>query len=257
MASHRTLMDDIVDVFESERHRSGLVELSSGVLEEFMSDSPDDAGVVSPQDVVAPPREAPTIASADLASMSLGELLAAARSCVSCPLHQERKNLVFGAGAPDADLMFIGEGPGRDEDEIGVPFVGEAGQLLTRMINAMTFQRSEVYIANIVKCRPPRNRNPEDSEAAACLPFLLRQIELISPKVIVLLGAVPLKYLLGKTGVTKLRGNWMEFSGIRVMPTFHPAYLLRNPSAKAAVWQDLQKVMALFGKTPKPKIEKR
>ena len=266
MTSQRTLMDDIAEAFENERRSGGLAEMPPDVLKEFMSDLPAGGGSSKPQGGLATsqtpqassrtPQE-PQAAPMDLSGMSMDELLAAARACAACPLREGRKNLVFGAGDPNADLMFIGEGPGREEDEQGVPFVGEAGQLLTKMINAMTFQRSEVYIANIVKCRPPHNRNPEEVEAKACLQFLFRQIELISPKVIVLLGAVPLRYLLGKTGVTRLRGNWLEFRGIRVMPTFHPAYLLRNPSAKASVWQDLQKVMAVFGKTPAQKIEKR
>ena len=144
--------------------------------------------------------------------------------------------------------MFIGEGPGADEDAQGIPFVGRAGELLTKMIKAMTFDRSEVYIANIVKCRPPENRNPSDEEAEVCIPFLKRQIELVNPKVIVLLGAVPLKYLMGKTGISRMRGTWMEYKGIQVMPTYHPAYLLRNPGAKKDVWQDLQEVMSVLGR---------
>ncbi|MCK5843250.1 MAG: uracil-DNA glycosylase [Victivallales bacterium] len=192
------------------------------------------------------------IPPATLAAMDINALLAAARGCRGCPLHANRRNLVFGAGSPDADLMFIGEGPGREEDRQGVPFVGEAGQLLTKMINAMCFSRSEVYIANIVKCRPPNNRAPDDDEADACLPFLRRQIELVRPKVIVLLGAVALKYLMGVGGITRARGKWLNYNGIKAMPTFHPAYLLRNPQAKKDVWEDLQKVMALFGKTRSP-----
>ena len=159
--------------------------------------------------------------------------------------------MVFGEGNRNADLMFIGEGPGADEDEQGRPFVGRAGQLLTRMIAAMQFDRfKEVYIANIVKCRPPGNRNPEPQEAAACIDYLKRQIELVQPKVIVLLGAVPLFYLMNMKGITRIRGNWLEYHGIQVMPTLHPAYLLRNANHKIYVWQDLQKVMKVFGKSP-------
>ena len=168
--------------------------------------------------------------------------------CEKCRLCQTRTNVVLGEGDLHAPLMFIGEGPGADEDAQGIPFVGRAGELLTKMIKAMKYDRSEVYIANIVKCRPPENRNPSDDEAAACIPFLKRQIELVQPKAIVLLGAVPVKYLMGKTGITRLRGNWMEYEGIKVMPTYHPAYLLRNPAAKADVWKDLQQVMAYLGK---------
>ena len=156
--------------------------------------------------------------------------------------------MVFGEGNPHAELMFIGEGPGMDEDKQGRPFVGAAGQLLDKMIIAMQYKREDVYIANIVKCRPPDNRNPEEDEAAQCLPYLKRQIELVSPKVIVVLGAVPLLRLLGKTGIMKLRGQWDEYNGIKVMPTFHPAFLLRSPEAKKDVWRDLQQVMQFLGK---------
>ncbi len=176
-------------------------------------------------------------------------LSAEVSSCRKCPLHAARTHVVFGEGNPDAELMFIGEGPGADEDRLGRPFVGRAGELLTKMIHAMQFNREEVYIANIVKCRPPNNRVPEESEAALCMPYLERQIELVNPRVMVLLGATPVKYITGLTGITKLRGRWLEYRGIKVMPTFHPAYLLRNPPAKAPVWQDLQMVMKEFGKT--------
>ena len=197
---------------------------------------------------VEPP--VPVVDPATFPSMDMQALQEAAHNCSRCDLHKNRKNVVFGIGNIHADLMFIGEGPGRDEDLQGVPFVGDAGQLLTKMINAMQFSRSDVYIANIVKCRPPKNRNPEDNEAEACMLFLQRQIELIAPKVIVVLGAVPLKYLLNKTGITKHRGLWDAYKGIQVMPTFHPAYLLRTPSAKKQTWEDLQKVMQVLGKTP-------
>jgi len=183
-----------------------------------------------------------------LTGLDLAGLENVAQGCRKCPLGKTRTNLVFGEGSPDADLMFIGEGPGYYEDQQGRPFVGRAGDLLTKMINAMQFAREEVYIGNIVKCRPPDNRNPEPGEAEACLPFLRRQIELINPKVIVLLGSVPLKYLLNKNGISRLRGTWLEYEGRRVMPTYHPAYLLRNPSSKRDAWNDLQMVMNVFGK---------
>lgn len=185
-------------------------------------------------------------------------LRAAAMSCRKCPLCSKRKNVVFGAGNPAADLMFIGEGPGQSEDEQGVPFVGRAGELLTRMIAAMGFDRQkDVYIANIIKCRPPGNRNPEENEAEACMPYLERQIELVKPKVIVLLGAVPLLYLLRMRGIMRLHGVWQDYKGIRTMPTFHPAYLLRSPDKKAEAWSDLQIVMREFGHTPPPPRRKR
>ena len=175
-------------------------------------------------------------------------------SCRKCGLGKTRTNMVFADGNPHAELMFIGEGPGADEDATGVPFVGRAGELLSRMIAAMTFDRAtETCIANIVKCRPPGNRNPADDEAAACIPYLKRQIALVNPKVIVLLGAVPLLYLFNLKGIMKLRGLWLEYEGIPVMPTYHPAFLLRNPPAKKDAWADLQAVMAVFGRKPAPR----
>lgn len=165
--------------------------------------------------------------------------------CMLCRLGQWRKNIVFGEGNRGAELMFVGEGPGAQEDRTGRPFVGDAGQLLTKMIVAMGYKREDVYIANVVKCRPPDNRNPFLDEAEICVKFLQRQIKLINPKIIVCLGGVAVKYFLGvQTGITKLRGNFQEYNGIKVMPTFHPAYLLRNPGGKRDVWNDLQLVMA-------------
>jgi len=173
----------------------------------------------------------------------LDHLAAAIADCHLCPLHAGRTQVVFGDGNPDADLMFIGEAPGHDEDVQGIPFVGRAGQLLTRIINAIEFDRSEVYIANINKCRPPNNRAPVPDEMARCVPFLLKQIEIIEPKVICLLGATAVRGLLGiREGITRLRGRFIEWRGILVMPTYHPAYLLRNPAGKRDVWEDVQKV---------------
>ena len=163
--------------------------------------------------------------------------------CQLCPLAKGRRHVVFGAGDPDADLMFVGEAPGRDEDIQGVPFVGRAGQLLTKIIEAIDMTRQTVYIANIGKCRPPNNRAPLPDEMQACLPFLLRQIDIIQPKIICLLGATAVRGLLDvKTGITKLRGRFIDWDGIRVMPTYHPAYLLRNPAAKRDVWEDMKLV---------------
>jgi DNA polymerase len=144
--------------------------------------------------------------------------------------------------------MFIGEAPGTEEDQAGRPFVGAAGRLLDRMIAAMQFRRDEVYIANVVKCRPPRNRVPTAGEGEACMPYLARQIELVRPEVIVLLGATPLQHVLGLQGVTRLRGTWQDYKGIPVMPTFHPAFLLRYEPRKKEVWADLQDVMRRLGK---------
>jgi len=171
-------------------------------------------------------------------------------ACTRCRLAQTRTHVVFGEGDVHAPLMFVGEGPGAEEDATGRPFVGEAGQLLTKMIAAMRFRREEVYIANVVKCRPPGNRVPEDDEAAECLGYLRKQIELVKPAVIVLLGATALRFLLQKNGIRRCRGVWHEYRGIPVMPTYHPAYLLRQASAKRDVWNDLKMVMAKLGKTP-------
>jgi len=172
--------------------------------------------------------------------------------CTRCKLHKGRTKIVFGTGNPNADLMFVGEGPGRDEDLSGEPFVGRAGKLLTDMIKAMGLQRADVYIANVVKCRPPENRLPEKDEIATCSPFLMRQIDAIKPKVICTLGSCSAQTLLQTAqGISKLRGEWFDFRGTKLMPTYHPAYLLRNPAAKPEVWKDLQKVMAVLGLQPK------
>ena len=168
--------------------------------------------------------------------------------CTRCKLHRGRTKLVFGDGNPKAELVFVGEGPGRDEDAQGLPFVGRAGKLLTQMIEAMGLQRQDVYICNVVKCRPPENRTPEKDEVETCSPFLLRQLDAISPKVIVCLGSVAAQTLLETNrGISHFRGEWLDFRGRKLMATYHPAYLLRNPSAKGEVWKDLQKVMAVLG----------
>ena len=168
--------------------------------------------------------------------------------CTRCKLHSTRNKIVFGDGNPKAELVFVGEGPGADEDAQGLPFVGRAGKLLTQMIEAMGLQRKDVYICNVVKCRPPENRQPEEDEVSTCSPFLLRQIDTIAPKVIVCLGAVAAKTLLQTNrGISQFRGEWLEFRGRKLLATYHPAYLLRNPPAKSEVWKDLQKVMAVLG----------
>jgi uracil-DNA glycosylase len=170
-------------------------------------------------------------------------------ACTRCELCKTRKNTVPGQGSGTPEIMFIGEGPGADEDEQGLAFVGRAGQLLTRMIEAMGYQRDQVWIGNIVKCRPPNNRNPTAEEMNACLPYLREQIALLKPRVIVCLGAVAVKGLFDTTEtISRLRGNWMQFEGIDTMPTFHPAYLLRNPPAKRVVWDDLKAVLKKLDK---------
>ena len=169
-------------------------------------------------------------------------------ACTLCKLHTlGRKQVVFGVGNPDADLMFVGEAPGADEDQQGEPFVGRAGQLLTKIIEAIGMRRDEVYIANVIKCRPPGNRNPEGDEVEQCEPFLFRQIDAIKPKVIVALGKFAAQSLLKTTDpITRVRGRSFSYRGATLIPTFHPAYLLRNPSSKREVWEDMKKVRAIL-----------
>jgi uracil-DNA glycosylase len=209
----------------------------------------------APESESAPPSgerssdETPAIPLPLVTPTNAGETLALLRAeigdCTRCKLHSGRTNLVFGVGSPDAQLMFIGEGPGADEDLQGEPFVGRAGQLLTQIIKAMGFERDEVYIANVVKCRPPGNRNPEPDEIETCSPFLKAQIAAIQPAVIVALGKFAAQTLLGvETPISRLRGQFHQLGEIDVMPTFHPSYLLRNPGAKREVWDDMKMVMA-------------
>ena len=167
--------------------------------------------------------------------------------CTRCRLHEKRTQIVYGVGDPRAELMFVGEGPGADEDRQGEPFVGRAGQLLTKIIEAMGYPRGRVYIANVVKCRPPENRTPLPDEVATCSPFLFRQIAAIGPRVLVCLGTPAAQTVLGtRETITRLRGSFREINGVQVMPTFHPAYLLRNPAAKKDVWDDMKMVMAFL-----------
>jgi DNA polymerase len=204
---------------------------------------------------VDPENTASAVGEKPFASGSTG--LAAVREelgdCIRCKLHKGRKNIVFGEGNPDAALVFVGEGPGQEEDLQGRPFVGAAGQLLTDIIvKGMQLKREDVYICNIVKCRPPGNRNPEPDEVGACEPFLIKQLGAINPQIIIGLGNVAVKTLLmTKEGITSLRGNWKTYQGIPLMPTFHPAYLLRTPSDKKLVWEDIKKVLAALKKIEK------
>ncbi len=220
---------------------------------------PTETPSPAPPEVMSRPRSAPaTPPPVELfskfpgleATTSLAHLREFIGDCRRCKLWPMRTNLVFGVGNPKEELMFVGEAPGADEDTRGEPFVGRAGQLLTDIIErGMGMQRADVYICNVIKCRPPGNRNPEPDEVASCEPFLLRQIELVHPRVIVGLGTFAVQALLKvKTPISKLRGNWYELRGIRMMPTFHPAYLLRNPADKRLVWQDIQHVMKELGR---------
>jgi uracil-DNA glycosylase len=186
---------------------------------------------------------------------SQGEALAALRveigpQCTRCKLHTlGRRQVVFGVGNANADLMFVGEAPGGDEDVQGEPFVGRAGQLLTKIIEAIGMKRDDVYIANVIKCRPPQNRNPEPDEVEQCEPFLFRQIDLVKPKVIVALGKFAAQSLLKSTDpITRIRGREYKYRDAILMPTYHPAYLLRNPSAKREVWDDMKRVRAILTK---------
>ncbi|HEX9407102.1 MAG TPA: uracil-DNA glycosylase [Thermoanaerobaculia bacterium] len=175
----------------------------------------------------------------------LAELQAIVTACEKCRLAKTRTQVVYGVGSPNADLMFIGEAPGRDEDIQGEPFVGRAGQLLTDIIKAMKLTRDDVYIANVIKCRPPENRNPEQDELDMCRPYIRQQVEIIQPKVIVTLGRFALQSLTEKGfAISSVRGQWLDYNGVKVMPTYHPAYLLRNPAAKKEVWADMKKVMS-------------
>ncbi len=200
--------------------------------------------VTTPSTVETPPDPVPGVSCG-----SLDDLRGDIGDCRRCKLAPHRTNLVFGVGNPHARLVFVGEAPGRDEDLKGEPFVGRAGQLLTEIITkGMKLRREDVYIANVIKCRPPENRNPEPDEVASCEPFLLRQLELIGPEVIVALGKFAAQTLLrSKTPITQLRGRWYDYHGIKLMPTFHPAYLLRNPGDKRLVWEDIQQVMRALG----------
>ena len=211
------------------------------------------AGEGGPVMVSLPPTPAPfspspspstSIPMGKLPIVSLDDVRARMGECTLCKLHKGRHTIVFGVGNPEARLMFVGEAPGEDEDLKGEPFVGKAGQLLTKMIEAMGLRREDVYICNTVKCRPPNNRNPEPDELAACEPFLKGQLASVKPEVIVTLGKFAAQALLREqTPITRLRGQWREYEGIPVMPTFHPAYLLRSPQEKTKVWEDLQSVM--------------
>ena len=205
--------------------------------------------VPAPPKIVLPaPKSGLFDASEKISGDSLLKIRDDIGDCTRCKLHKGRNKIVFADGNPKAKLIFVGEGPGRDEDMQGLPFVGRAGKLLTSMIEAMGLQRQDVYICNVVKCRPPENRLPEPDEIKTCSPFLMRQLEVVDPKVIVALGACAAQTLLQTTrGISHFRGQWQEFRGRKLMATYHPAYLLRNPPAKADVWKDLQMVMAELG----------
>jgi len=274
MNQEKTFYDNLVECLKHQQKKSSRTVVDSEVLKVFFSTSTKlkntkaaphiTKATSSPSSTVTEHRITPinppefghkqTPESCPIEELSLDELRIMAVNCRRCGLCDNRNNVVFGEGDPHAKLMFIGEGPGADEDAQGRPFVGAAGQLLTRMISAMQYRREEVYITNIVKCRPPGNRTPVPSEANSCMPYLRRQIELINPKVIVLLGGTPLLHILNLTGITRRRGQWGEYNKIPVMPTFHPSYVLRfqntvnERNIKSLVWSDLKTVMQFLGK---------
>ena len=219
--------------------------------------SPAKPAPLSAPPAAAAPAPVPRVAPLDPEEKKrrLDVLAETVRGCTRCALHSARTQTVFARGTGAVGLCFVGEGPGADEDAQGFPFVGKAGQLLDKMIEAMGFSRDDVYVCNIVKCRPPENRKPEPEEMAACMPYLKEQLELLAPEVIVALGATAVQGLFGTSeGITRLRGRWKLYGGrVPVMPTFHPAYLLRTPSAKREVWEDLQAVLRQMGRPLPPK----
>jgi len=208
--------------------------------------------VAEPMASLEPAPVAASAPPADAAEkhLRLQQLAAAAATCTACVLHEKRRQAVFARGSESAELAFVGEGPGQEEDRQGLPFVGPAGQLLDRMIAAMGYGRDEVYVCNIVKCRPPENRTPRPEEAIACARFLVPQLELIAPKLIVALGRCAAENLGVAQAGAPWRGRWGSWRGIPVMPTYHPAYLLRTPEHKRVVWADLQLAMTRLGRTP-------
>jgi DNA polymerase len=219
---------------------------------------PKESLPVGPAPIVAPPPvRAPVAAPLDPEEKRrrLAVLAETVKGCTRCALHAGRTQTVFARGDGSSGLCFVGEGPGADEDEQGFPFVGKAGQLLDKMIGAMGFSRDEVYVCNIVKCRPPDNRKPAPEEMAACMPYLVEQLSILQPQVIVALGATAVQGLFGTSeGITRLRGRWKLYQGeVPVMPTFHPAFLLRDQSKKKEVWDDLQAVLRQLGRAVPPR----
>jgi uracil-DNA glycosylase family 4 len=219
---------------------------------------PHAARPVAPAPIVAPPpvrAVGPTPLDAEEQRRRLAVLSDSIKGCTKCALHAGRTQTVFARGSGASGLCFVGEGPGADEDQQGFPFVGKAGQLLDKMIGAMGFTRDEVYVCNIVKCRPPNNRKPEPEEMTTCMPYLVEQLAILQPQVIVALGATAVQGLFGTNeGITRLRGRWKLYQGqVPVMPTFHPAFLLRDPERKKEVWDDLQAVLRQMGRTVPPR----
>lgn len=252
----RTTMTAMSDPIESLTNTARqLLEIDQLLGGQFIPSAVNSLPEVKPpgQPVRSPANVTPSDKGAALDDMNNNEV----KICTRCRLSKTRNNTVFGEGDPDAALVFVGEGPGQNEDQTGRPFCGRAGDLLTKMIEAMGLTRSDVFICNVVKCRPPQNRNPMSDEVEACWPYLMRQLQIISPKAIVTMGnPATQKLLQTRTGITRLRGTWQSLpafadslGGIPVMPTFHPAYLLRyyTPKVRREVWSDLQQVMEVLG----------
>lgn len=273
-------MGDRVDLLQNLKH---LIELDRAFGIEFMPRiAASPAPTTPPTEVTAPspvgkpavvaltPRPAPAapavpatparaepiaVTPSGLPAVDLDGIASEISACTKCALSACRKRTVPGEGNPGCELLFVGEGPGAEEDVQGRPFVGPAGELLTRMIVAMGLTRDEVFIANVVKCRPPGNRTPQPEEVAACMPYLQRQIAVLRPKLICTLGNTPLRALMGddSLGITRMRGRQLDYAGIPLIPTFHPSYLLRNPEAKKPCWEDLQTVLKALGRTLPPR----
>ena len=266
MADIRQFVSNLQDFLEYKKEEGfQTLEVSPETLAAIRSQGSgvrgQESGVRSQESGVrSQQRSASTAATAPQSSVrvtgkTLDEIAGQIRVCSACPLHKSRKNTVPGEGNPNRpDILFVGEGPGADEDDQGRPFVGAAGQLLDKMIEAMGYKREEVFIANIVKCRPPGNRVPLPEEMNACVPYLKAQIALIKPKIIVALGKTAVQGLLQEdVAITKFRGTWCQYEGIALMPTYHPAYLLRSPGKKGEAWADLKSVLAKLGKEPPAK----
>lgn len=240
--SFQNILEDLTQYLEYKIDEgTASIEISSDVVNALTSN-------IEPQSTVGSVRT--TVRSESSTEQSLKKIARAVAHCTKCSLHETRTKAVPGQGSSSPEIMFVGEAPGFDEDQQGLAFVGAAGQLLTKMIQAMGYTREQVFIGNILKCRPPGNRTPMPDEMATCLPYLKTQIALLKPKVIIALGATAVRGLLGiSTGITKLRGTWLSFEGIDVMPTYHPAYLLyqRSSAAKKQVWEDLKAVLKHLG----------
>jgi len=231
------------------RETGELIEYLRVYLEELRESGVDALPFAGDGPNAAPAAADEAVGPSSAPGETLEEIRAELGDCCRCELGGSRKNLVFGVGNPHARIVFVGEAPGRDEDLQGEPFVGEAGQLLTKIIQAMGYERSDVYICNVLKCRPPGNRDPLPSEVEACASFMLRQVMAINPEAVVALGKFAAQTLLqSKEIISRLRGRFHDYHGIPLMPTFHPSALLRDPAKKREVWEDMQQVMRLVGK---------